>query len=102
MAIALTDEDIADLAAYFSRQTPAGLEADSATYKAGEALYRGGDRARNIPSCTSCHGPAAHGGTKAGDPAFRPRTPGFPPLLLPYRSLRYITLLVCVGSVKDY
>ncbi len=41
MAIALTDEDIADLAAYFSRQTPTGLEADAASYKAGEALYRG-------------------------------------------------------------
>ena len=71
MAIALTDEDIADLAAYFSRQTPAGLEADSATYKAGEALYRGGDRARNIPSCTSCHGPAGLGATSAAYPALR-------------------------------
>lgn len=71
MAIALTDEDIADLAAYFARQTPAGLEADAASYKAGEALYRGGDRERNIPSCTSCHGPAGLGNSGAGYPALR-------------------------------
>jgi cytochrome c553 len=71
MAIALTDEDIADLAAYFAAQTPAGLEADAASYKAGEALYRGGDRSRNIPSCTSCHGPAGLGNSGAAYPALR-------------------------------
>lgn len=71
LAMALTDEDIADLAAYFSSQTPKGLEADPSTYKLGEALYRGGDRARNLPSCTSCHGPAGLGNKTAGYPALR-------------------------------
>ena len=71
MAIALTDEDIADLAAYFARQTPNGLEADAATYKAGEALYRGGDRTRNLPSCSACHGPVGLGATSAAYPALR-------------------------------
>ena len=50
LAMALTDEDIADLAAYFATQTPNGQEADPANFKTGEALYRGGDRTRNIPS----------------------------------------------------
>ena len=71
LAVALTDDDIRDLAAYYSRQTPTGLEADPATVKAGEALYRGGDRARNIPSCASCHGPRGVGMTTAGYPTLR-------------------------------
>lgn len=71
LSVALTDDDIRDLAAYYSRQTPTGLEADPATVKAGEALYRGGDRARNIPSCASCHGPNGIGMTTAGYPKLR-------------------------------
>lgn len=71
LAMTLTDEDIGDLAAYFAAQTPTGLEADPATYKAGEALYRGGDRARNIPSCASCHGPVGLGNAGSGYPALR-------------------------------
>ncbi|MBM4214739.1 MAG: cytochrome c4 [Gammaproteobacteria bacterium] len=71
LAMALTDEDIADLAAYFATQRPYGLEADPSYYKVGEALYRGGDRTRNIPSCTSCHGPRGLGNVTAGYPALR-------------------------------
>ena len=71
LAMALTDEDIADLAAYYAVQTPTGLEADPANYKAGEALYRGGDRARGIPSCTGCHGPVGLGNPGSGYPALR-------------------------------
>lgn len=71
LAMALSDEDIADLAAYFAGQTPTGLEADPANYRLGAALYRGGDRARNIPSCTSCHGPVGLGNPGSGYPALR-------------------------------
>lgn len=71
LAMALTDEDVADLAAYYAGQTPSGLEADPANYKLGEALYRGGDRTRNIPSCTGCHGPVGLGNPGSGFPALR-------------------------------
>lgn len=67
----LTEQDFADLAAYFSTQTPAGLEADPSYWKAGEALYKSGDVARNIPACASCHGPAGQGNAAAGYPALR-------------------------------
>jgi cytochrome c553 len=67
----LTEQDVADLAAFFSTQTPAGLEADPSYWKAGEALYRSGDVARNIPACTSCHGPAGQGNSASGYPALR-------------------------------
>jgi cytochrome c553 len=67
----LTDQDIADLAAFFSAQTPTGLEADPSYWKAGEALYRAGDTTRNIPACTACHGPAGQGNAGSGYPALR-------------------------------
>jgi cytochrome c553 len=67
----LTEQDFADVAAYFAAQTPAGLEADPSYWKAGEALYRAGDASRGIPACTACHGPAGQGNAGAGYPALR-------------------------------
>jgi cytochrome c553 len=67
----LTEQDFADLSEFFAGQTPAGLEADPSYWKAGEALYKSGDPARNIPACTACHGPAGQGNAAAGYPALR-------------------------------
>ena len=67
----LTEQDFADLGAYFAAQTPSGLEADPSYWKAGEALYKRGDLARNIPACTACHGPAGQGNAGSGYPALR-------------------------------
>lgn len=71
IATALSDQDIADISAYFASQTPTGLEADPANYKAGEKLYRYGDTARGLPACMACHGPGARGVPAAGYPALR-------------------------------
>ena len=67
----MSDQDILDVAAYFARQTPAGLEADPSYWKAGEQLYRGGDAARGLPACIACHGPVGRGVPAAGFPALR-------------------------------
>ncbi|RYZ62804.1 MAG: cytochrome c4, partial [Proteobacteria bacterium] len=67
----LSDQDILDLAAYFSRQTPNGNEADPSYWKAGEKLYRAGDTTRGIPACIACHGPVGRGVPAAGFPALR-------------------------------
>jgi cytochrome c553 len=67
----LTDQDAADLAAFFSRQTPTGAEADPSYWKDGEKLYRGGDAARGIPACMACHGPVGRGVPAAGFPALQ-------------------------------
>jgi cytochrome c553 len=67
----LTEQEMADLAAYFAAQTPTGLEADPSYWKAGETLYKAGDLARNIPACTSCHGPSGQGNAASGYPAVR-------------------------------
>jgi cytochrome c553 len=71
MAAPLSDQDMDDLAAYFALQTPTGLEADPSYWQAGAQLYRGGDRARNIPACMACHGPVGRGNPAAGYPALR-------------------------------
>jgi len=67
----MSEQDFADVAAFFAAQTPAGLEADPSYWKAGEALYKSGDLARKIPSCTACHGPSGQGNAGAGYPALR-------------------------------
>ena len=71
MAVTLTEADMQDLGAYFAQQTPAGLEADSSNWKAGEKLYRGGDAGREIPACIACHGPEGLGNAPARYPALR-------------------------------
>jgi cytochrome c553 len=71
MAASLSDKDIDDLAVYYEAQTPTGLEADPSYWQAGEALYRRGDKARNIPGCVACHGPVGRGNLAAGYPALR-------------------------------
>jgi len=67
----LKDEDIDDLAVYYAAQTPTGLEADPSYWQAGSQLYRRGDKARNIPACMACHGPAGNGNPAAGYPVLR-------------------------------
>jgi cytochrome c553 len=71
LAAPLSDQDIQDLAAYFSLQTPTGLEADPSYWQAGQKLYRGGDGSRAIPACMACHGPSGRGNPEAGYPALR-------------------------------
>jgi cytochrome c553 len=71
MAMILTDEDVLDIAAYYASLTPTGLETDAGDWKAGEVLYKAGDRNRNIPACKACHGPVGRGNPGAGYPQVR-------------------------------
>ena len=70
-AMLLSEQDMADLAAYFSRQTLQGGEADPSLVKAGEKIYRAGDASRGLPACVACHGPAGQGNGPAHYPALR-------------------------------
>jgi cytochrome c553 len=67
-AAPLSDQDIADLAAYFADQTLTPKGADPALVEPGERLYRAGDAGRGIPACIACHGPAGQGNPLAGYP----------------------------------
>lgn len=72
MAAGLSDEDIRNLAAYFSQQklTPA-VAKDEKLIAEGQKLWRMGDFEKGIPACAGCHGPAG-----AGLPAQYPRLAG--------------------------
>jgi cytochrome c553 len=71
LAATLSDQDISDLAVYYEAQTPTGLEADPSYWQSGQALYLRGDRERDVPACTACHGPVGRGNLAAGYPALR-------------------------------
>jgi cytochrome c553 len=65
----LSEQDIEDLAAYYSSQALARQTADPALVKQGERIYRGGDMDRGISACIACHGPSGRGNRAAGYPA---------------------------------
>jgi cytochrome c553 len=67
-AMALSDQDMADLAAYFASQKPAKKTADPALVKTGEQIYRGGNKETGAPACLACHGPDGLGNITAAWP----------------------------------
>ena len=69
IAMGLSDQDMADLAAYFSSQTTSAGLTDESLRASGELLYRGGNAETDIPACISCHGPAGEGNPLAGYPS---------------------------------
>lgn len=66
---ALSDEDMANLSAYFASQTVTTATAKEENLEKGESLFRGGDIASGIAACTGCHGPSGKGNPKAKFPA---------------------------------
>lgn len=64
----LSDEDVADLAAYFGSQTPTSGGAKEELVELGESIYRGGIASKNVPACIACHGPTGAGVDLAGFP----------------------------------
>jgi len=69
MAAGLSAQDMQDIGAYYDTLVNTGLEADPSYWKAGEKLYRGGDKARGIPACMACHGPTGAGNEPGKFPA---------------------------------
>ena len=69
IVIGLSEQDIADIAAFFSTQTTSAGLTDEALRGKGEQLYQGGNAATEIPACMSCHGPAGEGNPLSGYPS---------------------------------
>jgi cytochrome c553 len=61
MAMPLSDQDVADLAAYYESQPEVEGQADASLVKLGEKIYRGGLLDDKIPACSGCHGPKGEG-----------------------------------------
>ncbi|MBH5328506.1 cytochrome c4 [Eikenella sp. S3360] len=58
----LSEQDIANVAAYFYRQIPKSGETNpKENPELGARLFRGGIASRGIPACMSCHGPGGAG-----------------------------------------
>lgn len=68
MVAALSDQDVADLSAYFSSQKLKMKAANPDLVELGKKIYQGGDKERNIPACMSCHGPTGQGNPISGYP----------------------------------
>ena len=66
---ALNEQDMADLAAYFSSLKGSGGETDPAQLEVGQTLYRAGNAASGVSACTACHGPTGAGNPQAKFPS---------------------------------
>jgi cytochrome c553 len=64
-AAPLSEEDMADLDAYFAslpaKTTSSLTEEEKALAAEGEKIYRGGFAKWGVSACMSCHGPSGHG-----------------------------------------
>ncbi len=68
MVAALNEQDMRDLAAYYSRQKITPGAANEDLVKAGQAIYRGGIKDKKVPACISCHSPTGLGVPAANYP----------------------------------
>lgn len=73
----MSDQDMADLAAYYSNQDPNLGQADPELAEQGEELYRAGSLAKGIPSCMACHTPTGSGIGTAKYPALSGQHPQY-------------------------
>jgi cytochrome c553 len=82
VALALTDEDIADISAYYATQKisenslpeaddTADKDAMQTIIAQGSNLYRNGDLNSEVSACIACHGPFGEGNKPASFPALK-------------------------------
>lgn len=64
----LTDQDLADISAYYAGQKGSVGNADPELGARGEALFRGGKLDEGMPACIGCHSPNGAGIATAGFP----------------------------------
>jgi cytochrome c553 len=71
MAMILSDQDVADVAAYFSSQAVRGGETEPSKLAIGQRVYRSGNMGAAVAACAGCHGPAGRGNPLAGYPSIQ-------------------------------
>ena len=77
MAAGLSDEDIADISAWYASQEPTLQGADSESLALGESLYRGGNSELSVAACSACHSPSGNGNGPAGFPSLGGQHPEY-------------------------
>lgn len=67
MSAALSETDMADIGAYYQRQTLSSAAThDESQLAMGREIYNGGDLTRAIPACKACHSPTGAGNPGTG------------------------------------
>ncbi|NCF18338.1 MAG: c-type cytochrome [Haliea sp.] len=64
-----SDQDLADMAAFYASQARSGGQTDPTLLALGEKVYRSGVAERNVAACVACHSPTGAGNAPAGFPA---------------------------------
>ena len=65
----MSDQDLADIAAFYNSKTRSGSSADPDLVELCELVYRAGIPERNVAACIACHAPNGSGNGPAGFPA---------------------------------
>ncbi len=65
MTANLSDQDIADLAAFYASEKPTEGQAQQALVALGEKIYRGGNIKTGVTACSACHNPQGAGNALA-------------------------------------
>lgn len=95
MAQPLSDQDVQDLAAYFSQQKAQPGSGKAEVAAQGEKLYLKGRQRPTVIACTGCHGP-----TGAGNQAWGKTLAAPPTVLAPALSGQHVGYIV--KQLKDY
>jgi cytochrome c553 len=72
MVASLNEDDIKNIASYFSSQKPAAPKFDASVVEKGQDIYRGGITDISVAACMGCHSPNGEG----NGPAVFPRLKG--------------------------
>lgn len=68
MVASLSENDLQNIAAYFSSLSPDVGKAKDEHVKVGQKMYEGGNPKTKVPSCIGCHSPTASGNGPARYP----------------------------------
>lgn len=80
VAANLSDQDIADLAAFWSSQTPAGAAwegQDPALVESGKTIFEMGNVGAGVIACSICHGAQGQGVSELGIPRIMGQSPDY-------------------------
>ncbi len=71
MAAGLSEDDMANLAAFYSSQALKGGEADPALVEKGKEIFMSGNPASGVAACSACHAPNGVGNPAANFPSLQ-------------------------------
>ncbi|MFA0413222.1 cytochrome c [Vibrio renipiscarius] len=77
MALPLSEQDMADLAAYYASLPLAHNTTPESAIEQGKVLYTAGDAERGLTACIACHGPRGNGTELSGFPKISGQQPDY-------------------------